>query len=117
MVSAFQVAKRLCELSQWTLSNQHLQLLLYMMQVLYYGENNGSLLKEKFEACKNGIVISSVYLDLKVFGDKPIEAYKFSSVPDIKEDRLVDFIDRNYDFLKVYKASELAESILKEKGA
>ena len=43
-VPSLSAAKRLCEKSDWTLTNLHVQKLLYIAHMFYMGENGGDKL-------------------------------------------------------------------------
>jgi uncharacterized phage-associated protein len=71
-ISTFAAAKKICELSDWTITNLKLQKILYLAYRDYYGENDKPLIAGEFEAWKYGPVISALYDHVKMFGDKPI---------------------------------------------
>ncbi|HEX3860359.1 MAG TPA: type II toxin-antitoxin system antitoxin SocA domain-containing protein [Stellaceae bacterium] len=72
-IAAIDAAKRVCDLSSWTVTNLQLQKLLYIIHMVYAGRHNGSILiREPFEAWDYGPVIPSLYKKVKIFGNKPI---------------------------------------------
>lgn len=42
-ISSFQAAKKICKLSNWTITNLKLQKIIYFSHVLYLGEKNECL--------------------------------------------------------------------------
>ena len=82
-VSSFQVAKKICELSNWTVTNLKLQKILYLAQMVHLGRNNGDpLIDEKFEAWMYGPVLPNLYKIMKEFGGSPVRN-RFYNVPPI----------------------------------
>lgn len=77
MCNVFDVAKIICEKSEWTVTNLQLQKILYIAQVLYLGFNEKPLFSAKFEAWDYGPVAPVVYREFKMFGNKPIEKWAF----------------------------------------
>jgi uncharacterized phage-associated protein len=77
------VAKAICELGRWRVSNLELQKLMYISQMYYMGQNEGApLVDATFEAWDYGPVEPSLYHKVKRFGAGPIadvfyEARKF----------------------------------------
>ena len=72
-ISVMSAATTACEQRNWQLTNLELQKLLYLAQMKYLGENQGSpLIKDAFEAWKYGPVVSRLYQRVKRFGDSSI---------------------------------------------
>ncbi|MES1942692.1 hypothetical protein PC39_01155 [Salinisphaera sp. PC39] len=68
-ISAFAAAKKVCELSDWTLSNLQLQKILYLAHMIYMGENDGEpLVDGHFQAWDYGPVHPAIYHKAKAFG-------------------------------------------------
>ena len=72
-IAAFTAARTLCELSGWSISNLHLQKMLYFAHMVYIGRNNKEpLIREAFEAWDYGPVIPVLYHEVKGYGANPI---------------------------------------------
>lgn len=71
-ISSFQAAKKICELSDWTITNLKLQKILYLSHLYYLGREKEPLVNEKFEAWYYGPVEPLLYDKMKVFGNRPI---------------------------------------------
>lgn len=71
-VSALSAARRMCERSDWQLSNLQLQKMLYLAQMMYLGRTGTRLINGTFEAWDYGPVLPAVYSEAKVFGSRPI---------------------------------------------
>lgn len=66
-------ARRLCERSQWSLSNLALQKILYLAHMVHLGWTDNPLIDSGFEAWDYGPVQPSLYHKVKVFGSSPIK--------------------------------------------
>lgn len=76
-ISASKAARRLCELSGWTVTNLELNKLLYFAQMIALGEKRESLVNGHFEAWDFGPVLPDVYHNAKIFGNKPVKPFLF----------------------------------------
>lgn len=56
-ITPFEAAKKICELSNWTLCNLKLQKLLYLCQLVHLGRHSIPLMDEIFEAWDYGPVL------------------------------------------------------------
>jgi len=73
-ISAFSAARKLCELSNWQISNLKLQKILYFAHMVYMGKNNGApLIYENFEAWDYGPVVPILYHEAKGYGAESIK--------------------------------------------
>jgi uncharacterized phage-associated protein len=73
-ISTFQAAKKICEISNWSVTNLQLQKILYIAHMIYMGRNNQKpLIYELFEAWDYGPILSSLYHRVKIFGEQPIK--------------------------------------------
>lgn len=72
MISSFEAAKTMCQLSDWTITNLQLQKLLYISHLILMGAYNNKLVEESFEAWNLGPVLPCVYHRLKIFGISPV---------------------------------------------
>ncbi|HEX3862745.1 MAG TPA: type II toxin-antitoxin system antitoxin SocA domain-containing protein [Stellaceae bacterium] len=73
-IAAIDAARRVCELSGWTVPNLQLQKILYITHMIYAGRHNGDrLIRESFEAWDYGPVIPSLYRKVRIFGSKPVQ--------------------------------------------
>lgn len=67
-------ARFLCERCDWSLSNLHLQKLIYLAQVEHAGRASGDkLVDAMFQAWDYGPVVPVLYRQLKMFGADPVE--------------------------------------------
>ena len=112
------VAKYLCELSDWTLSNLPLQKIMYVSQMEFMGENGGRrLVDTRFEAWDNGPVSPDLYHKIKAFGSSRVldvfsEARRF-----LPTDPRADVLKRVYSKLRNRSPGSLIELTHWEKGA
>jgi uncharacterized phage-associated protein len=115
MLAAIQVAKRICELNQWKLKNVELQHVLYLTHLFYYGQDKGKLIKDKFEACKVGIVVPSLYLYCRIFGEEFIKPCSyFKEVSPVSDEGVKAYIDKTYSFLMNYSPTGWQDLILNQ---
>ena len=98
-VGALSAAKRLGEVSGWSLTNLHIQKLLYLAHMVYMGESEGEpLVTGHFEAWAFGPVHPPVYHAAKVCADRPVIPSVFHSSSDLDEDDdPAKYLDRIYD--------------------
>ena len=104
-VSIFTIAKRLCEQSDWTLSNLELQKMAYICHMFYMGdhEKQEPLSGGIFQAWDYGPVDPDLYHLLKKFGPDPVTPESLEFPADIPEshpgtkylDEAVEFLPRN----------------------
>lgn len=84
-VSGLAAAKRLCQISDWSLSNLSIQKLLYIAHMFRLGQRGKPLVLDNFEAWDYGPVIPSVYHAAKIYGSGPVRNV-FRSVENISEE-------------------------------
>ena len=72
MAKTFQVAKTLCSLSDWKMTNLSLQKLLYLAHMYYLGTYQQPLIDGHFEAWNFGPVEPELYHKVKAYGNGPI---------------------------------------------
>jgi len=73
-ISTFAAARRVCERSNWRVTNLAIQKILYLAHMGHMGENGGArLLASQFEAWDYGPVEPNLYHKVKFFGDGPIQ--------------------------------------------
>ena len=101
------IAKKICELSNWEITNLELQKILYIINMLYLGKNNKPLIKEKFEAWMYGPVVPELYEITRVFGADEIEKWMFNDIDNLEDKKTNDFVENCYNQLKDFKPSEL----------
>lgn len=115
--SSFQIARKICELSTWQVTNLSLQKILYFCHMIYLGENNGKpLVEENFQAWMYGPVLPNLYEKLKIFGADPI-ANRFYGVEDIQDKQLNSFLERVAGALLKRKPWELVTLTHSKTGA
>lgn len=105
-ITSFQAAKKICELSNWTITSLKLQKVLYISHLLYLGETGKPLIQEEFEAWLYGPVIPSLYHKTKQFSNRPIRNLFFNVNSDIVNDEL-EFIERTYKKISNFSAWDL----------
>ncbi len=116
-ISSLSVAKEICRLSDWGISNLQLQKILYLAHMVYMGQQDGDpLIDGNFEAWDYGPVNPPVYHQVKAFGKKPVKNV-FHSVPDIADQDLSDFLEGAVDSLSKLAPSRLVAITHDEKGA
>jgi uncharacterized phage-associated protein len=73
-LTAMQAARKICEHGSWKVTNLGLQKSLYIAQMLFMGENNGSrLVDTTFEAWDYGPVSPHLYRRVRMFGADAIQ--------------------------------------------
>jgi len=105
-ISSLEAAYELCSLSNWTLTNLKLQKLLYVCHLYYLGEKDEPLIEEAFEAWTYGPVVRSLYFQLKVFRDRPIQNV-FYEIPSECDKEEIEFITNKYPELASKSAWDL----------
>lgn len=75
------VAKKICELGCWNVSNLRLQKLLYLCQMFSLGRTGKPIINEQFEAWMYGPVIPQLYRKMKVFGASPVSDRFYEITP------------------------------------
>lgn len=94
-ISSFEAAKKVCELSNWTITNLKLQKILYILHLSYLGEKDELLVRDDFEAWHYGPVLPSLYDKLKIFSNRPITNIFYNTTVE-EETREISFIKENY---------------------
>ena len=106
-ISSLAAAKKICELSEWSISNLSLQKILYMAHMVHMGRHDGDLLiDETFEAWDYGPVLPSVYHKAKSFGSKPVRNV-FRAFPDITDSVELDTLTEATNALAHTSAGKL----------
>ena len=95
MVTIFDVTAKLCELSNWSLTNLQLQKMTYISQMFHLGQKASPLFDEDFEAWDLGPVSPALYHELKGFGDGPVG--KLPSLDPLEAKAHTDFIERVWE--------------------
>jgi uncharacterized phage-associated protein len=86
-ISSISAMRRMCELKQWTITNLEANKLLYFAQMVALGRSQGErpLVSEHFQAWDYGPVLPSAYHHAKIFGNRSIKPFMFSSGGPIPE--------------------------------
>lgn len=98
-----------------SLTNMHLQKLIYFAHGYYMAIMNEPLIEETIEAWKHGPVIRGLYHDLKGYGGDAIDSYfksiSTSGAPTIRivNESDLQFLRSVYDALREYGARELSQ--------
>lgn len=98
--------RRICERSNWTISNLELQKILYLAHMVYMGRTGHRLVDERFEAWDYGPVSPQLYHQVKVFGADPVRDVFHSAPPIPQGDRLAT-IEEACDALLSRSAGQL----------
>ena len=85
-VSVLSAAKRLGEKSQWTLTNLHMQKMVYLTHMFYMAEVGSPLVRGQFEAWEFGPVHPELYHALKKYGSSLINAAALQRYPGVPDD-------------------------------
>lgn len=102
-------ARYLCELSDWGISNLHLQKILYLADMNFVGKNSIRLVSEDFEAWDFGPVIPSLYHQCKAFGAKKVPDI-FWSAKDISGTREAAMLENAWQALRSQSPGQLVEN-------
>lgn len=115
-VSAIASARRMCERSEWTLTNLQLQKMLYLAQMMHLGIKGDRLMNGNFEAWDYGPVLPMVYGQVKMYGRGPIRGGFFGS-GSVSDPERAKMLDDAYDQLSPMTAGKLVSITHWEKGA
>ena len=116
-ISAQAAARKLCERSDWMLTNLELQKMLYLAQMVFMGQNNGErLFNGIFEAWDYGPVVPDVYSQVRAFGSAPIKNV-FHVAGSISDDARRTMLEQAYDQLSTKTAGQLVNITHWSKGA
>ena len=100
------IARRICELCDWKLTNLNLQSMLYICHMIYMVKHKGKpLLKEPFQAWIYGPVSPVIFRKLQRFGNSPVRDRFYCSEP-IEDCHINAFLDHIIKILsrcKYYK--------------
>lgn len=114
------IAKKLCEISNWSITNLQLQKLLYIASMLY-AKNSHRLIDEDFEAWHYGPVVPEVYDKTRFYGADIIKhifddnKYRYY---DPKHEKQVDeFLRSTWEQLKNTTTATLVAITHWEEGA
>lgn len=113
--SSLSIARRICELGNWQLTNLKLQKILYLTHMVYIGETKQPLIKESFEAWDFGPVEPSLYHSVKFFGNKNIEFIPNSIKEPLENCEIT--IRKVFDCLKDKTAGQLVQLTHRKNGA
>ena len=111
-VTSFQAAKKICEISNWKLSNLSLQKILYFSHMIYMGKTGNPLITEHFQAWRHGPVLPSVYNHLKIFGADPVQNrfYDTEEISDKEIDNFLKDVATNFIDIEPWKLVTLTHS-------
>ncbi len=92
-VASLRVAQKICELSDWKVTNLSLQKIIYFCHMIYMGRNEGtSLVEDDFQAWMYGPVLPTLYEKYKKYGADSIPN-RFYGVAAITDENLNSFIE------------------------
>lgn len=93
-ISSLQLAKKICELSHWHISNLSVQKIIYFCHMFHLGKNNGNVLIDQlFEAWDYGPVLPTLYRELRIFGAAPIESLFFYRTENIEDRNIASLVE------------------------
>jgi uncharacterized phage-associated protein len=115
-VGSLRAAKRLCELSGWTVSNLEINKLLYIAHMFYLGRGQGPLVSDSFEAWDYGPVLPRVYHRAKAFGGGPVRNV-FHDIPEMAAGPEADMLEEAYSNLKDARPGHLVNITHWDEGA
>ena len=116
-VHVMAAAKRMCEKSNWTLSNLSLQKILYMAHMFHLGDTDTPLVPGNFEAWDFGPVHPELYHSLKMFGASPVQNI-FRQIGDVPEEGTeAEWLDNAVENLGSVSSSRLVTLTHNENGA
>ncbi len=115
-LDSLSAAKRMCERSNWSMTNLTLHKILYIAHMYYLGLKSEPLVKGHFQAWIYGPVHPEIYHYVKVFGASPIGNI-FRSIKDPPEGDLTDVLDQAVDQLSNTKPGTLIALTHREYGA
>ena len=121
IITSFEAAKNICNLSDWTITNLQVHKLLYLAHMVYLGRENTPLVDETFQAWMFGPVLPKVYNKFKIFGNSPVRRQIFNNLeyPRIEQEEKEEFLvlKETWELLKDKKGWELVSLTHREGGA
>jgi len=112
------VAKYICEKGEWKVSNLQLQKLIYMAQMVYMGQNDGTrLVNASFQAWDYGPVVPELYSKVRMYGAGPIKDVFWQARPFKADDSRKTTLDEVCKELLSCKPGELVNITHWSKGA
>ena len=117
-VPSLTAAKKICELSGWTIPNFILHKLLYIAHMVHLSQYNAVPLisDEGFEAWDYGPMLPSVYHKARIFGSKAVRNI-FHTVPDSDDPDADNIIKDTLKFMGSKQPGELVAITHRENGA
>jgi uncharacterized phage-associated protein len=116
MLTSFEAAKKIGQLSGWTITNLKLQKLLYLAHLIFLGRYGRALINENFQAWNLGPVLPSVYHHLQIFGNQPIRDIFRTNIENINKDQEFSILEEVYNGLGNLEASKLVSLTHKKNG-
>lgn len=102
-------ARRLCEKSNWSLSNLELQKLLYIAHMFHLGQEGEPLVAGDFQAWMYGPVHKELYDQIKAFGADPVRNFFHGEPPLDDTSSEAKFLDATYEKLKNAPSGRLVQ--------
>ena len=116
-ISTTAAARKICQLSDWKVTNLQLQKILYLAHMVFMANNDGEpLIRNHFEAWDYGPVVPDLYHEAKKYGTKPIRMGFYSS-QDISNTAEEEEIEKACSFLLPKSTSSLVSFTHREGGA
>lgn len=115
-VSALAAARHLGRTSDWTLSNLKMQKLLYLADMVHFGDHGERLVFGNFEAWDYGPVHPELYRVARIFGSDPVKDV-FRAAPLRPGSSELSTLDEAYQHLGGLPAAKLVDITHKKEGA
>jgi uncharacterized phage-associated protein len=116
LITSLQAAKKVCELSNWCVTNLSLQKIIYFCHMFHLGKHQKPLINEVFEAWIYGPVLPKLYDKLKIYGADYISD-NFYNVSDIGDKEINSFLEEVAGALLQRKPWELVTLTHSKTGA
>lgn len=113
--SIMQVARRLGQLSGWTLSNLKMQKIGFIAEMLHLGREREPLINEQWQAWSYGPVQPDLYHQVKMFGADPVRDIFYA--PAITSGTRGKAIEDAYEIMKDLSPSEMINTTHQSDGA
>lgn len=115
-IESLSAAKRMCDRSNWSISNLKLQKILYLAHMYHLGLNDAPLISGHFEAWDYGPVQPEIYHRVKIYGAEPVGNI-FRSVSPAEDCPETEMLDAAVDQLTRAKPGALVAATHWKRGA
>jgi uncharacterized phage-associated protein len=115
-IASASAARHICARGNWGVTNLALQKILYMAHMVHLGRTGKRLVEAQFQAWDYGPVEPSLYRQVRIFGNKPIQDIFFWAPPIVAGPE-VSTLDEACDFLGQKSPGELVAMTHWQNGA